>query len=178
MPPSSPWPSWPPSPPGASLDPTRLSTVSFEVPDPGNRRQALATSLDTLADHPLLGTGPGTLPGRNRGVPFRAHLTPLNIAATVGVPALVAVTAALALLWRRRPRPTDVALWSGFAGVGIDALGQDVEHFRHVWILVGLAAAAVASRAPTPPGDRPEGEPGAPPSGRVPSGPAAEVAAA
>jgi len=131
------------------LDPTRPSTISFEVPDPGNRRQAFATSLETLATNPLLGTGPGTLPGRNRGKPFRAHFTPLNVAATVGLPALAALSTALVLLWTGRSRPTDVALWSGFAGVAIDAMGQDVEHFRHVWILIGLAAASAAS-APRP----------------------------
>ena len=126
------------------LDPTRPSTISYELPDPGNRRQAFATSLQTFAAHPLLGLGPGTFPGENRGVPFRAHFTPLNIAATVGLPALLALATALAILWRRRPRPTEIALWSGLAGVAIDALGQDVEHFRHVWILIGLAAASAS----------------------------------
>jgi O-antigen ligase len=126
------------------LDPTRPSTISYELPDPGNRRQAFATSLQTLAAHPLLGLGPGTYPGENRGTPFRAHFTPLNIAATVGLPALLALATALTILWRRRPRPTEIALWSGLAGVAIDALGQDVEHFRHVWILIGLAAASAS----------------------------------
>jgi len=128
------------------LDPTRPSTISYEVPDPGNRREAFVTSLDTLRSSPLLGAGPGSLPGRNRGAPFRAHFTPLNIAATVGLPALVALATALTMLWRRRRRPLDVALWSGFAGVAIDAIGQDVEHFRHVWILIGLAAASASTR--------------------------------
>jgi hypothetical protein len=132
------------------LDPTRPSTISFEVPDPGNRRQAFATSAETLASSPLLGTGPGSLPGENRGVPFRAHFTPLNVAATVGLPALAALATALVLLWTRRSRPTDIALWSGLAGVAIDALGQDVEHFRHVWLLIGLAAAGVGGRIEEP----------------------------
>jgi hypothetical protein len=34
-----------------------------------------------------------------------------------------------------------VAIWSGLAGLGLDAIGQDVEHFRHVWIMLGLADA-------------------------------------
>ena len=129
------------------LDPTRPSTISYEVPDPGNRREAFATSLETLGERPILGAGPGTLTGENRGLPFRAHFTPLNVAATVGVPALAALSAALLLLWMGRPRPTEVAIWSGLAGVGIDAIGQDVEHFRHVWVLIGLAAAPVATAA-------------------------------
>ena len=123
------------------LDPTRPSTASYTVPDPGNRREAATSSWHTLVDHPVLGKGPGTYAGTNRGAPFRAHLTPLNIAATVGVPALVAVAGLLVTLWRRRDRTTDVALWCGMAGVGIDALAQDVEHFRHVWLLIGLLIA-------------------------------------
>jgi hypothetical protein len=139
------------------LDPTRPSTISYHVPDPGNRREAFATSLDTLWAHPVLGSGPGTLPGFNRGVPFRAHFTPLNVAATVGLPALIALATGLALLWTRRPRPTDIALWSGFAGIAIDAIGQDIEHFRHVWILIGLAAAGAVSRAADGSSDQPSG---------------------
>jgi small-conductance mechanosensitive channel len=123
------------------VDPTRPSTASYEVPDPGNRREAFVTSLDTLSDHPLVGKGPGSFPGENRGQPFRAHLTPLNVAATLGLPALAALTFLFVSLWRNRRRPTRLATWSGFAGLAIDALAQDVEHFRHVWILVGVADA-------------------------------------
>ena len=123
------------------LDPTRPSTVTYEVPDPGNRREAFETSLDTLADHPVVGLGPGSLAGTNRGEPFRAHLTPLNVAATLGLPALLALVGFVALLWRHRRRRTDAATWSGLAGLGIDSLGQDVEHFRHVWVMLGLADA-------------------------------------
>jgi hypothetical protein len=54
-------------------------------------------------------------------VPLRAHLTPLNIAATMGAPALVA----FALL----------------AGLALDGLAQDIDHFRHVWVMIGLADA-------------------------------------
>ena len=106
-----------------------------------------AKPSDRWSAHPVLGAGPGTLTGENRGLPFRAHFTPLNVAATVGVPALAALSAALLLLWMGRPRPTEVAIWSGLAGVGIDAIGQDGEHFRHVWVLIGLAAAPVATAA-------------------------------
>ena len=65
------------------LDPTRPSTITYEVPDPGNRREAFDTGLDTLPDHPLAGKGPGTYVSLNRGFPFRAHFTPLNVAATM-----------------------------------------------------------------------------------------------
>ena len=95
------------------LDPTRPSTISYEVPDPGNRREAFDTGLDTLADHPLTGKGPGTYVSLNRGFPFRAHFTPLNVAATMGPPALAALVFLVVVLWRERRRPTSIATWSG-----------------------------------------------------------------
>jgi hypothetical protein len=93
------------------LNPAKPSTISYVVPDPGNRREAFTTSLKTLEHHPLLGIGPGAIPGVNRGEPFRAHFTPLNVAATLGVPALCALLAMLWLLWRDRRRPT--TRWPG-----------------------------------------------------------------
>jgi hypothetical protein len=47
----------------------------------------------------------------------------------------------IAALWRARRHPTDVTIWSGLVGLGVYAIGQDVEHFRHVWIMLGLADA-------------------------------------
>jgi hypothetical protein len=123
------------------LDPTRPSTLTYEVPDPGNRRQAFDTGLDTLADNPLTGKGPGTYVSLNRGAPFRAHCTPLNVAATMGLPALAALIFLVVVLWRERRRPTSIATWSGLIGLAIDGLAQDIEHFRHVWVMVGLADA-------------------------------------
>jgi hypothetical protein len=123
------------------LDPTRPSTITYEVPDPGNRREAFDTGLDTLADHPLTGKGPGTYVSLNRGSPFRAHFTPLNVAATMGLPALAALTFLVVVLWRERRRPTSIATWSGLIGLAVDGLAQDIEHFRHVWVMVGLADA-------------------------------------
>jgi hypothetical protein len=121
------------------LDPTRPSTITYTVPDPHNRRQAFVTSLDTLGDHPIVGEGPGSLTGLNRRAPFRAHMTALNVAATMGVPALAALTFIIVVLWRNRRRPIPIATWSGLAGLAIDGLAQDVDHFRHVWILLGVA---------------------------------------
>ena len=123
------------------LDPTRPSTITYEVPDPGNRREAFDTGLDTLADHPLTGKGPGSYVSLNRGSPFRAHFTPLNVAATMGLPALAALTFLVVVLWRERRRPTPIATWSGLLGLAVDGLAQDIEHFRHVWVMIGLADA-------------------------------------
>ena len=121
------------------LDPTRPSTFTYEVPDPGNRREAFDTGLDTLADHPLTGKGPGTFVSVNRGLPFRAHFTPLNVAATMGLPTLAALVFLVVVLWRERRRPTSIATWTGLLALLVDGLAQDIEHFRHVWVMIGLA---------------------------------------
>jgi hypothetical protein len=133
------------------LDPTRVDSISYVVPDPGNRREGAATAWDTLVAHPLVGSGPGSLPGSNRGVPFRAHFTPLNVAATTGLPALLALFAMVVALRRRGIAPEDRALWAGLAALAVDGLAQDVEHFRHVWLVLGLAGAAtIGSRRRAP----------------------------
>jgi hypothetical protein len=111
------------------------------LPGPSPRLQAATTSLETLAAHPFLGTGPGTSPGRRGHLPFDAHLTPINVAATLGLPALLGLALAVFALWRARSRPTDLATWGMLAGLGLDGLGQDVEDFRHVWLALGLADA-------------------------------------
>jgi O-Antigen ligase len=134
------------------LNPVKPSTFSYVVPDPGNRREAFVTSLTTFEHHPLLGIGPGALPGINAGAPFRAHFTPLNIAATLGLPALLMLIAAIVLLWRTRLRPTDIALWSALAGIALDGLAQDIDHFRHVWVLLGLVAGPARGGAREPAG--------------------------
>lgn len=112
--------------------------VSTEHPPP--RSKELTSSIETAADHPLLGTGPGSFPGLEPGIGRRqAHDTPVGIAATLGIPALLVLIAFLAVIWRDRSRPTNRATWGGLAGLGVDGLGQDIEHFRHVWVLIGLA---------------------------------------
>jgi hypothetical protein len=123
------------------VDPMRPANTTYEVPDPGNRREAFDTGLDTLADHPLTGKGPGTYVSVNRGYPFRAHFTPLNVAATMGLPALAALVFLVVVLWRERRRPTPIATWTGLLGLAVDGLTQDIEHFRHVWVMIGLADA-------------------------------------
>jgi hypothetical protein len=130
------------------VDPTKPSSISYEIPGPHNhRREAVETSFTTLGEHPLLGIGPGALPGRNAfRIPLRAHLTPLNVGATLGLPALIALVAMFWLLWRGRRRPTDIALWSALAGIAVDGLVGDVDHYRHLWILIGLLGSSHAHR--------------------------------
>ena len=134
------------------LNPVEPSSISYVVPDPNNRRETFVTSLATLGEHPLFGVGPGALPGRNSRTPARAHFTPLNVAATLGIPALCCLAVMFWLLWRDRARPTDVALWSALAGIALDGLVGDVDHFRHVWVLIGLlgSSGALAARPRLP----------------------------
>jgi hypothetical protein len=108
---------------------------------PSARLGAVTTSLDTLVARPFLGTGPGSSPGWRGSQLFDAHLTPLNIAATLGLPALLGFLLIPVALWRARRRPTDRALWGMLAGLALDGLGQDVEDFRHVFVALGLVDA-------------------------------------
>jgi hypothetical protein len=133
------------------IDPTRpLAAHLDDAPSP--RRQALVSSFATLLAHPLLGTGPGTSPGRRDGAPFDAHCTPLNVAATLGLPALAGFLLVPLAAWRARPRPTDRATWGMLAAFALEGLGHDVEDFRHLWIAFGLAAAPSRERATLPRG--------------------------
>jgi hypothetical protein len=118
-------------------------------PGPSVRLQSATTSLETLAAHPVFGSGLGSSPGRRGSLAFDAHLTPLNVAATLGLPALAGLAFAVVCLWRARARPTDLAIWGMLAGLALDGLGQDVEDFRHVWIALGLADAGRRDREPT-----------------------------
>ena len=129
-----------------ALDPTRPWELSVQA-GPSSRQEAAVTAAETLASRPWFGCGPACSPGRRAGLPFDAHLTPLNVAATLGLPALAFFTALPVLLWRARSRPTDRATWGLLAGLAVDALGQDVEDFRHLWIAFGLAAAPGSSPA-------------------------------
>jgi hypothetical protein len=122
------------------LDPARPWSAEIG-PDRSPRLEALVTSLGTLARHPLVGIGPGNSPGRRYGLPFDAHCTPVSVAATLGLPALVAFGAIPVLLWRGG-RGRDLALWGALAGLGLDALANDLEDFRPLWMLFGLIGAS------------------------------------
>lgn len=130
-----------------SFDPSQPRAAHFNHTTASSRWQAMTTSWATLVAHPLTGCGVGQPPGRYRGGPFDAHCTPLNVAATMGLPALVAFASLFVLLWRKRGRAMDIALWSGMAGLALDALAQDIEDYRHLWVLIGLTAASLV--APT-----------------------------
>ncbi len=139
-----------------ALDPTRPWEARFlETPSP--RRQGIVSSLATLRAHPLLGIGPGGTTGTSQGAPFDAHCTVLNVAASLGLPALAGLLLIPWGRWHERARPTDRATWGMLAGFALESLGHDIEDFRHVWVAFGLAAvgraagpAAVDPRATLP----------------------------
>jgi hypothetical protein len=124
------------------------------LPGPSPRLEAVTTSFHTLMAHAVLGTGAGSLPGRVGPLNFDAHLTPLNIAATLGLPALLGFLLVPVALWRARRRPAERALWAMLAGLGLDGLGQDVEDFRHLWVAFGLVDAERSEPGDPAPDDR------------------------
>lgn len=123
-----------------SINPAHPLDVSFRTSE-SSRLQAATSSIATLLGHPLFGSGLGTSPGQYLGAPFDSHLTPLNIAATLGLPSLISFVCLITLLWRKRLRPTDLCVWGGLAGMALDGLAQDTEDFRHLWVMLGLASA-------------------------------------
>jgi hypothetical protein len=125
-----------------SVNPARPLATRIKIEDPTSRFVSCTSSSRTLVAHPHFGSGIGRAPGLRYGQPFDAHLTLLNVAATMGLPALVAFVGIFAALWRRRAWPLDrasLAVWSGLAGMMLDGLAQDVEDFRHLWVLIGMA---------------------------------------
>lgn len=129
-----------------SINPAHPLEAHFQAAK-SSRHQAAVSSLTTLFDNPLFGSGLGTHPGQYRGLPFDSHCTPLNIAATLGLPALVVFSFLIAVLWRKRRLPTDLAIWGGLAGLALDGLAQDIEDFRHLWVMIGVAGADFGAKS-------------------------------
>jgi hypothetical protein len=120
------------------LDPTHWWSARFVEPDVQGRWINIPSSLQQVASHPSWGCGLDCLPVElEDGYRQDTHLTWLNIAATLGLPALAAFVAVVVSTWRTRRKPTNVALWSGLVGLFFDSLACDVENFRHVWLLLG-----------------------------------------
>lgn len=124
------------------IDPTRPGNARFRE-TPGPRREAFVTALATAAAHPWTGCGPACSPATVQGFPYDAHCTPVNVAATLGVPALLLLVALVA--WSGRGARSTV-LWAGLVALLLDGVAQDIEDFRHLWVLVGLVEAGRLSR--------------------------------
>lgn len=141
----------------AALLVVSLASVRLDVHGtgaPGIRARIWASAAQTIAAHPLTGVGPAA-PVAVAGWPgpddpprvWDAHATWLNVAAQYGLPALAAFACVFALTLRRAsPRLLRAAL----IATAFDAVTIDVEDFRHVWLLFGLAAAAHGGRTTSP----------------------------
>lgn len=124
-----------------SLDPTRPLEARLGE-GPSVRRGVLVGGLRSVAAHPLFGRGPANPPARFQRADWDAHCTPVNVAASYGLPGLLAFGAIPLGLWRRREQPTDRVLWGALAGLALGSLAQDIEDFRHLWLALGLATAS------------------------------------
>jgi O-antigen ligase len=116
---------------------------------PGIRYRLAEAALHTASEHPLFGVGPG----RNAGelpwprpedpmTTMDAHCTPINVAATLGLPAL-ACFLGLCIFVLVRARDSSglrAALALALAAVLFDSFTVDVEDFRHLWLLFALVA--------------------------------------
>ena len=131
------------------LDPTRPLEAHLSH-DLTVRASASSTAWVTALENPLRGCGTDCRPGMTWKGPMDAHLTPLHLAATLGFPAAIAFLAVLAAAWFGRRRPMEIAVWSGLLALGLEALCTDIEDFRHLWILLGLAVGGVRRSGPRP----------------------------
>jgi len=129
-----------------TLDPTRPLQAGINRTTQSSRYQALTTSLQSIVSKPRLGTGPNTHPGRYLGNAFDSHMTCTGIAGTLGLPALAFFAWLISIAWLSRQRPTEPSIWGGMAGLALDGLGQDIESFRHLWVLTGLVLAYAGLR--------------------------------
>jgi hypothetical protein len=120
---------------------------------PGIRWRIARSALERAARSPLFGVGPaepaaiaGWPTAGDPALPWDAHSTALDLAATRGLPALALWVATAALVVasavRRRGDALHTALVAALVATIFDAITVDVEDARHVWVLFGLVAAA------------------------------------
>lgn len=133
---------------------TSLASVRLEVhgtAEPGIRWRIAASALSNIRARPLFGNGPAARAADadwphegDTPMEWDAHDTPLDVAATRGLPALLFYGLAIGLLVRRarsRERtPLQLALLAVLAATLFDSLTIDIEDARHAWLLFALAA--------------------------------------
>jgi hypothetical protein len=115
---------------------------------PGLRWRLARSAGQSMVEQPLFGVGPGAAPAHvewpRPGDPVSdmyAHDTALGIAATLGVPALLAFLLLCAFVLREAGGSrddTERVLVCALAATLFDGLTMDVQNFRHLWVLFGL----------------------------------------
>jgi hypothetical protein len=130
---------------------------------------AKATALNLIADHPWAGTGevqyadeaelatrPGD-PGLRRWQYDSPHCTYLQVAATSGLFAGIALLWLLLAIWRSRGRSAEtladddgyaMAGWIAVIGLLVVGLNIDVLSQRHLWMAAALIAARLQGAGP------------------------------
>lgn len=118
--------------------------------EPGLRFRFATSALASIRDSPFFGVGPGALPAHvawpRPGDPISshdAHTTALDVAATLGLPALAFYLCLLGVVLARARAgdPLSLAMRVAFVAWLFDALTVDVEYFRHYWLWMGLLLA-------------------------------------
>jgi len=115
----------------------------------GDRFARWRIAVAVIAEHPLLGLGPGVRVADG----WEAHNTWLNLWAGIGIVPLIAVAALLFGALRRAFGAGSIGLGCALAFVLIESTYNDIEDMRHVWLLIGLALSAARLQV-QPDGDR------------------------
>ena len=132
--------------------------MAFSQVQPSARVLCWRDALHTASAHKWLGKGPGsevaaveyTTASGEQQLLTDAHNTFLSIVAQKGVPGLAAFCGLLVFVLRRPRlhtvgRPAVVihaAVWIALVQALLyQGLGGSWEHTRHIWVLIGLAAA-------------------------------------
>jgi hypothetical protein len=152
--------------PGIRFDPLHPWTIST-TGEPGTRWLHLSAALQTIAEHPLFGVGPGRMADPSG---WDSHFSLANVAAIYGIPAVLAYASivGIALVRAVRAARSSVAPAAAARGVAaalvlfmLDALARDIEDQRVLWVLVGLALALPAARNDKRPPQEPSHRPSA-----------------
>jgi hypothetical protein len=111
--------------------------VNVHGAGPGIRWLIGRSALENIFAHPLFGSRPAATAVWADGQVYNwdAHSTVLDVAATMGIPALIFFAGVIAVTLRRAEGLRKILLWAML----FDAMTIDVEDFRHFWLLLGLA---------------------------------------
>lgn len=131
------------------LNPTEPWAVEV-LPSDGTRFAIWRKAVVTLAQHPVLGVGPGIPVAEG----WWAHNTWLNLWAGIGVTPMLAFAVLMITALVRGAAAHQLGVAAALAVFLIESTYIDVEDMRHVWLLLGIALSAglAGSGRPLSPG--------------------------